>query len=322
MKKFFDRLWFYKIAALFLAIVLAIYVNSTQQGFIPEGQRNTTLKTATKRENLKVPLQVSVDTDKYYVTGYPDKVSLSISGSTALVTSTVNTQNFRAFIDLSKLKPGHHTVPVKVNGLSNQLSYSVSPKNINVNIQKRKSKSFPVQIEYNKDAVPEPYKIGTATSDPEIVTVTGAKGEVNQIDKIVARVVIPKDEVKTYTREVILIAEDKAGRQLNVIIDPATAKVTVPIGLPKKTVKLNLTSHGGDQNKNYSLSSDIENIKLYGKSSALKKLDEVTVDVDLSKVNATTTKDLKIDLPTDIYQADPIKVPVKIKVSDSNSQKS
>lgn len=321
MKKFFDRLWFYKIVALFLAILLAIYVNYNQQGFVPEGQRNATVKTATKKENLKVPLQVSVDTDKYYVTGYPDKVSLSLSGSTALVTSTVNTQNFRAFIDLSRLKPGKHTVPVKINGLSNQLSYSLNPKKITVNIQKRKSKSFPVQIEYNKDAVPSPYKIGIAKSDPSVVTVTGAKSEVNQIDKIVARVVIPKDEIKTYMREVILVAEDKAGRQLNVVIDPATTNVTIPISLPKKTVKLNLTSHGGSQNKVFSVSSDIESVKIYGKSDTLKKLDELSVDVDLSHVTSDTEKNVALKLPKGIYQANPAEIPVKIKVSDSNSKK-
>ncbi|QNQ80693.1 YbbR-like domain-containing protein [Lactobacillus sp. PV034] len=321
MKKFFDRLWFYKVVALFLAIVLAIYVNFNQPGFVPEGQRNATIKTATKKENLKVPLQVSVDTDKYYVTGYPEKVSLSLSGSTALVTSTVNTQNFRVFIDLSKFKPGKHTVPVKVNGLSNQLSYSINPKKITVNIQKRKSKSFPVQIEYNKDAVPTPYKVGTAKSDPSVVTVTGATSEVNQIDKIVARVVIPKDEIKSYLREVILIAEDKAGRQLNVVIDPATTNVTIPISLPKKTVKLSLTSHGGNQDKIYSLSSNIDTIKIYGKDETLKKIDELPIDVDLSHVNADTEKTIPIKLPKGVYQTNPAQVSVKIKVSNSNGKK-
>ena len=301
---------------------MAIYVNDNQQGFVPEGQRNATLKTATKRENLKVPLQVSVDTDEYYVTGYPEKVSLSLSGSAALVTSTINTQNFRAFIDLSKLGPGKHSVPVKINGLSSQLSYSVTPKKINVNIQKRKSKSFPVQIEYNKDAVPEPYKIETATSDPSIVTVTGAKGEINLIDKIVARVIIPKDQLKTYSREVILIAEDKEGRQLNVIIDPATTNVTVPISLPKKNVKLNLTSHNGAQDKVFSLSSDVEKVKLYGENNTLKKIDQLPVDVDLTNVNADTTKYVKLNLPKGVYESDPIKVPVKIKVSDNGNKKS
>ena len=114
MKKFFDKPWFYRIVALILAILLAIYVSSNQQGFVTQGRREETLKTATKTQVIKAPLQVSVNTDKYYVTGYPEKINLTLEGSNALVTSTINTQNFRVYIDLSHLKTGEHTVPIKV----------------------------------------------------------------------------------------------------------------------------------------------------------------------------------------------------------------
>ena len=73
MKKFFDKPWFYRIIALILAILLAVYVASNQQGYVTQGRREETLKTATKTQVIKVPLQVSVNTDKYYVTGYPEK---------------------------------------------------------------------------------------------------------------------------------------------------------------------------------------------------------------------------------------------------------
>ena len=91
MKKFFDKPWFYRIVALILAILLAIYVSSNQQGFVTQGRREETLKTATKTQVIKAPLQVSVNTDKYYVTGYPEKINLTLEGSNALVTSTINT---------------------------------------------------------------------------------------------------------------------------------------------------------------------------------------------------------------------------------------
>lgn len=72
-EKVFDKPWFYRIVALILAILLAIYVSSNQQGFVTQGRREETLKTATKTQVIKAPLQVSVNTDKYYVTGYPEK---------------------------------------------------------------------------------------------------------------------------------------------------------------------------------------------------------------------------------------------------------
>lgn len=321
MRRFFDKPWFYRIVALLLAILLAIYINNNQQGFVPQGRRDQTIKTATKRENLKVPLQVSVNTDKYYVTGYPEKITLTVTGSAALVTSTVNTQNFRAFIDLSRLKTGHHRVKVQINGLSNQLTYSVSPKTVEVNIQERKSRSLPVQIGYNKDAVPSDYEIGTPIAKPAVVNVTGSKSEVNQIDRIVARVTIPKDETKSYDREVILVAEDKKGRQLNVVIDPATTHVHIPISLPKKKVKINLTSHNEQSDKMYSLTSDHETVKLYGKDSVLKKLSQLSVDTDLAGVNSNVTKKVTLKLPKGIVKADPAEISIKIKVSDSSARK-
>ncbi|WP_276804789.1 CdaR family protein [Lactobacillus hominis] len=317
MKRFFDKPWFYKILALLLAILLAIYINNNQQGFAPKGQRNQTIKTATRKETLKVPLQVSVNTDKYYVTGYPEKVSLTISGSSALVTSTMNTQNFRAFIDLSRLKTGTHKVPVKINGLSNQLAYSIEPKTVRVTIQDRKSKSFPVQIEYNKGAVPDGYQIGTATSDPSVINVTGSKSEVNQIDRIVARIILPKGQTETYNREVMLIAEDKDGRQLNVVMDPATTHVHVPIHLPSKKVKVNVTSHNESQNRIYSLTANHSSVRLYGKASVLKKLNEVSLDVNLDNISSTTTKKVNLVLPKGIVKADPSEFTVKIRVSES-----
>lgn len=322
MKRFFDKPWFYKIIALLLATLLVIYINSNQQGFVTQGNQDETLKTATREETVKVPLQVSVNTDKYYVTGYPEKVRVTIEGNNALVTSTLNTQNFRAFIDLSKLKPGKHQVKIKLNGLSDQLTASVKPKKITVNIQKRKSRSLPVQIEYNKDAVPTDYKIGTPHSDPSVVQVTGAQSEVNQVDHIVAKITVPKGQTTSYTREVILTAVDAHNRQLNVVIDPITANINIPISLPHKKVKVTVTPHNESDSKVYSLTAQEDEVVVYGKEKTLKKLKKLPLDVDLSGISADTVKSIPVKMPAGIMKVDPEKITVKIKVSDSSAKKS
>ena len=79
MNKFFDSKLFYKLLALIITILLTVYVSYNQVGFIPRGQRTRTLQTVTKTETLKLPLQISVNTDKYYVTGYPEKVKVNIT---------------------------------------------------------------------------------------------------------------------------------------------------------------------------------------------------------------------------------------------------
>lgn len=122
MRDFWDKRWFIKVVSLLFAILLVVYIDSTQTGFVTQGEPKKTKQTANETQTISVPLQVSVNTDKYYVVGYPEKVKITLEGSSALVTSTVNTQNFRAYIDLTHRRTGKQTVKVQVTGLNSQLS--------------------------------------------------------------------------------------------------------------------------------------------------------------------------------------------------------
>ncbi|MBA1395277.1 hypothetical protein EQ500_15655, partial [Lactobacillus sp. XV13L] len=66
MKSFWKQSWFVRLVSLLIAVLLVIYVNYTQEGFLTQGQSDRTKQTANKKQTIKVPLQVSVDTDKYY----------------------------------------------------------------------------------------------------------------------------------------------------------------------------------------------------------------------------------------------------------------
>ena len=70
---------------------------------------------------------------------------------------TVNTQNFEVVADLSKLKVGKHVVKLKASGLNKELTYEISPKEITVNIQTRRTQKFPIQVTYNKNAIADGY---------------------------------------------------------------------------------------------------------------------------------------------------------------------
>lgn len=321
MKDFWGKPWFIKVVSLLIAILLVVYIDSTQPGFITQGEPKKTRQTASEIQTIKVPLQVSVDTDKYYVVGYPEKVSVTLEGANALVTSTINTQNFRAYIDLTDKKVGKQAVKVQVSGLSKQLSYSINPKTVNVDIERRKSTTMPVQIEYNKNAVARGYKIGKTSVSPQQVEVTGAKAEVNQIDQIVAKVALPNGIDHDYTRQVILVAEDKKGRQLNVVIDPTTAKANIPISTSKKTVKIDLDSKNEESDKVYSVTARTDQVTLYGEKSALAKVNRLKVNVDLRDVNSSITKDVPIELPKGAVRSDPGSIQVQIKVKKASSAK-
>ena len=319
MKDFWNKRWFIKVVSLLFAILLVIYIDSTQTGFVTQGESRKTRQTANETQTISVPLQVSIDTDKYYVVGYPEKVKITLEGSNALVTSTVNTQSFRTYIDLTHKKIGKQTVRVQVTGLNSQLSYTINPATVNVDIERRKSRTMPVQIEYNKNAVANGYNVGTATVDPQKVEVTGAKGEVNQIDQIVAKLPLPNGINHSYQRQVILVAEDSKGRQLNAVITPSTANVKLPVSLSKKTVKLNLRPKNEKNNKVYSVTAKNDQVTLYGKKSVLAKINQLNVDVDLKGIDSSTVRNYPLVSPKGVARADPAEVQISIKVKDSSN---
>jgi YbbR domain-containing protein len=178
---------------------------------------------------------------------------------------------------------------------------------------------MPVQIEYNKNAVANGYNVGTATVDPQKVEVTGAKGEVNQIDQIVAKLPLPNGINHTYQRQVILVAEDSKGRQLNAVITPSTANVKLPVSLSKKTVKLNLRPKNEKNNKVYSVTAKNDQVTLYGKKSVLAKINQLNVDVDLKGIDSSTVRNYPLVSPKGVARADPAEVQISIKVKDSSN---
>lgn len=230
-RSLFNSRWFYRIIALILSILLFIYVNggrleSTHQ--TEQSTENASL-TSTKKKTITMPLDLTVDSDRYIVSGYPEKVKVTISGPAALVTATSNTQNFKVYADLSSLSPGRHKVSVKETGLNKDLTHRIVPKSVTVLIQSRKTKTMPVKVRVNSGGVASNYKVGKATASVSDVQITGAVDEINKVDHVIAAVELTKKNTTDVSKQVTLQAVDKSGNTVNVVVTPQTATVKVPI---------------------------------------------------------------------------------------------
>ena len=133
----FDHVWVLRIVSLVLAILLFIYVTGSKSSDTRQSSQNgqNTALMANKTQTLKIPLEVESNSEKYVVTGFPQYVKIKITGPSALVTTTANTQNFKVYADLTKLGTGKHEVRLKASGLNKELSYTITPAKIKVNIQ-------------------------------------------------------------------------------------------------------------------------------------------------------------------------------------------
>ncbi|MFT8393739.1 MAG: CdaR family protein [Liquorilactobacillus ghanensis] len=321
---FFNNKWFYRLLSLVFAIFLFGYVSSLGSGGSNPPSNNNTSMMSERSVTLKMPLNLNVNSDKYFVTGYPEKVKIKISGADSMMTAITNTRNFSVYADLSKLKPGTHRVKLQEAGLSRNLSYKISPATVKVKISVRKTADFPVQVVYNSDRLASGYQNGDSSANPQVVSVTGARADINKIDRVEALLDIPQGTDDTLVKQVMLQAVDNSGKILNVVISPETVRVKLPVyrATATKKVSLNFVASGGSSNQNYNFSSKTKEVSLEGTKRALSKLSQLTVSVPVSGVTSETTKTVKIAAPANgISTVTPSEVTVTITPSSVSTGK-
>lgn len=290
--------WFLRLISLLFALLLFAYVNQSRifgndNDNYNDGN-NVTQLTSTKTSKVSVPLQLKVDSNRYFVTGYPEKVDVKLSGPAALVTATINTQGFKVYADLSHLKVGLHKVKLTPDGLNNELKYRVKPNYIYVNIQPRKTVTLPVKVKYD-DNIASGYKVGSPVLGSEKVKVTGAKDEIAKIKQVIARVDIPQNTKKTVDTFAVIEALDSKGKIVNVILTPSTTSVNLPISSGNnKTVPVVFKARG-NSSQNFSFSSNVTKIRVFGSSRELSNIDKIIADVNVSGIKNKKTVTVDLD---------------------------
>ncbi|RRK11425.1 cell surface protein [Lactiplantibacillus garii] len=325
MKKFMDSAWAMRLLALVCALVLFAYVNSLKSShnasILTNSSSKTTL-TSNRKVTISAPLELNVNSTKYFVTGYPENIKVTIEGPAALVTTTANTQNFKVYANLSDLSVGRHSVKVQVDGLNKELSYALNQKYIHINIQPRRTATYKVHADFNKDNLASGYEAGTPRLGTSSVKVTGAVSEVSKVAKVVAVVNTTKNLQKSVNQQAMIEALDANGQTLNAVLTPSTTSVYIPVtqASTTKDVSVDLKASGKTSaDTSYSFSTDTKSVTVTGTKAALSKLSSLPVDVDVSNVTSTTTKTVKISTSDEdgISSVSPTSIKVKITVKSN-----
>ncbi|USS90041.1 YbbR-like domain-containing protein [Fructilactobacillus carniphilus] len=230
MHRFVDSKAFALLFSLVIAVGLFFIVNQAKLGTpnARNNQANQQLSSDTRKQ-IEVPLQLNVNSEKYFVVGYPNQVQVQLKGPSALVTTTANTRNFKVIADLNDLGPGKHTVRLQQTGLNSQLQATIKPAKITVNIQPRETKTLPVTVEYDKNQIMDGYKVNRVDQDLKKVSITGPENEMERIDKVVAKVNLPDDVHKSTDKAAVIDAVDAKGKTVNVVISPSTTDVKLNV---------------------------------------------------------------------------------------------
>jgi YbbR domain-containing protein len=192
---------------------------------------------------------------------------------------------------------------------------TIDPEYAEVNVQERVTKEFSVEAEYNSSLLEEGYTAGQPTVSPKTVKITGAKDAIEQISYVKANLEISKGLNETVNSKATVKALDRDLNKLDVTIEPSSVAVSLKVSIPSKTVSIapKQTGKAKDGIRITSISVDPKEVTLFGSETSLEKIDEITLPVNISKIDGDTELELDLNKPDSVQKMSLGKAQVKIR---------
>jgi len=316
--KLIDTSWFMKVVALVLALFLfdAVYIPDKNESSINvPGLQDTEVLS-------DVPVKSYYDTKNLVVSGVPDTVKVTIKGPKNILQPAKVQRNFEVYVDLENAEIGTERVPIKIRNISDKLKVTIEPAYATVNIQEKITESFKVDVEFNKSLVGEGFISEAPDVAPSTVKITGAKDVIEKISYVKATVDIKGPINETIRREAQVLVFDQDMNKLNVIVEPGTIEVVIPVKSLSKTVPIVINEIGTlpSNIKINSISLNTDEVKIFGRQDMLDKTDNVRVEIDVSQISGDTEISLPVIIPNGITEVNPTIVKATIDTSMINDE--
>ncbi|WP_042454375.1 CdaR family protein [Neobacillus dielmonensis] len=316
MDKLMDNPWFIKILALLLAVLLysSVQNQGNQDVNVPDGKSSAVVE--------DVSVKVYYDTENLVVSGIPTTVDVTLKGPNALVQSAKALRNFEVYVNLTGAKIGRQQAKIQIKDLSDKLKATIKPTTVSVTVQEKISKQYNVEAQYNENQIEEGYSVGQPVLDPKKVKITGPKSEMDRIAYVKAVIDAANKLKDTTTAEANIQVLDKDLNKLDVSVEPASVKVTIPIKQNAKTVPINIVRKGTPPSGVTidDIKIDTKEAVIYGNEDVLKNTESVRVEVDLSKITDNTTLELPVIISNGITKVTPQLVKATVTVTKQDQK--
>lgn len=321
MDRMMDNPWLLRITALVLAVMLFFVVR-------PDGSStNDVDSTASgmKEQILEdVPVELRYDDSNFVVSGVPQTVDVKIEGPIGIVITTQTGRNFKVVLNVKDKPTGEHTIAFEPEGFSDKLAVEVEPKNVKVKVEERITKDVRVEPEINESQIAEGNFVKAMTTEPQTVTVSGAKSAIESINYVKATVSADKGVSKTFEKSAGVKIFDRDLNILNVDVEPKTVKVKVEIGEYNREVPV-VVNQKGKVAKGYLVSSLVPKTKkvlIYGSKTDIDQIQAVTVDADISDLKKSATLEGKLQLPKGVTSMSVSSIDVKATIKKDTDEDS
>lgn len=311
-----------RIIALLIALLLFAFVNIENQSRFQSSKPTDGASITTSETISNLPIEVNIDTEKYFVSGIPDSATMRIEGPQAILFQTIATQNFTVSTpDLNELGPGTHSVELVAEGLSNDIKSSISPSVVNLTVEEKEVKEYDLSIEIDEEIdLADGYEIIDPSLSQNTVTISGASSTMSKIDRAIVQLSSEDLEIK---KDILSSAQilvlDSAGELLNVNVSPQRVEILAPVVRTKKSLPIVLEEGKGKvPGYSYKLSlgeDEEENLIVHGDPNVIDELSNFIIDVNFKALTETALMKIPIgDLPEGIEEVDREEIEVLIEV--------
>ncbi|PAD34056.1 CdaR family protein [Terribacillus saccharophilus] len=320
MDKWLKSPWTLRVVSLVFAVLLYAYVSAESD--VDNRAGEVPITSSDETNTVDAPVGIRIDDSKYVVSGVPEYVSMQLVGPASDVTAAIQQKNYEAYVDLTDLDTGTHTVKLHYENVSDNLQVYMQPASVEVTIQEKASQQFNVDVGYtNEDQMAAGFQVDSSTVEPQTVSIVSTQEVIDQISSVRAYVDLTDVDADIDSREAPVKVYDAQGNELSVNVQPETVEVSVQVSNPSKTVPVEVKTKGQapDDVSVASLTPEIQEVTIYASQDTLDGIDSVsTEEIDLSKVTENQTIDANLQLPDNVRSASDEQISVDIELDETS----
>jgi len=320
--KYIDRLAGKKSTLLIFSLILAFAV------FVFVDNESSVMIDQYAEILYDQPVTAVYNEELYVVEGLPDSVDVILIGQRRHIFLAKQSPSKGVSVDLTGLKPGNHRVTLKYTQRLKSLDYKLDPSTVTVTIYEKVSENKSLSYDIlHQDNLDSKLYISNVELDRSEVIIKGAQYKLDKVASVKALLDvdnIPNPKAGEITvKDVPLVAYDNDGKVVNdVEIVPKTVTAKVTITSPSKEVPIRVVPKGslafGKSIK--SIETSLSKITVYGSQSAIDKIEQFEVELDVSGLESNKEFNITLTKPKGITDLSSKTLTVKVIVDDSTTK--
>ncbi len=319
--KTFERLFANKQFLIVVSLVLAFLV------YLVVDANANSLVDKSAEILYSQPVNAIYNEEAYVVEGLPETVDVILIGRRSDIYLAKQTPGSEISVDLRELGVGTHRVSLKYRQNVSSVEYKLDPSSVTVIIYDKVSETREVTAEVlHRNNLDSKLDISNITLDKTEVTIKGSAKMLSEVAYVKALVDVDNlvsptvGEMKLANNK--LVAYNNKGEIVDVEILPETIDATLNITSTSKVVPVRVTPKG-DIALGYAIestSTNISSVTIYGDEEALKEIEYVPVEIDITNLSSDKEFTVNLEKPSGVRDMSDKTVNVKVKVGESTQK--